>query len=66
MRDYLLVDHVVVTGDRRRLTRREIPVVISSVSPKLMRSLSTVSLSDGMSFLSGLSMEYNCQNCGFN
>lgn len=66
VRDYLLVDQVVVTGDRRRPTRRETPVVISTVSPKLMRSLSTVSLSDGMSFLSGLRMEYNCQNCGFN
>lgn len=64
--DYLQMDAVVVTGDKQALTRREAGSVISAVTPKLLSATSAVTISEGLSFVPGLRMENNCQNCGFN
>lgn len=64
--DYLQMDAVVVTGDKRAVTRRETGSIISSITPKLLSAASAASISEGLSFVPGARMENNCQNCGFN
>lgn len=60
------LDKVVVTGDRRAKNRKESSVVVSSITPQIFTSTQAITLGDGLSFSSGLRVENNCQNCGFN
>ena len=64
--DYMQMDAVVVTGDKRAVTRRETGSIISSITPKLLSSVSASTVSEGISFAPGVRMENDCQNCGFN
>lgn len=66
LEDYLQMDAVVVTGDKRAVTRRETGSIISSITPKLLSSMSAATISEGLAFVPGARMENNCQNCGFN
>lgn len=64
--DYLQMDAVVVTGDKRSVTRRETGSIISSITPQLLSATSAITISEGLSFAPGVRMENDCQNCGFN
>ena len=64
--DALGLEEVVVTGDRNKKNRKESTVVVSTLTPKAFESNNSATISDGLNFCSGLRMENNCQNCGFN
>jgi len=59
------LSEVVISVDRNEIDRTEAPVVVSSISPKVMVATQATTLSDGLNFSPGLRMENNCQNCGF-
>lgn len=64
--DLLEMDAVVVTGDKEALRRRETSTIVNTVSPRLLRAASARTISEGLTYIPGVRMENNCQNCGFN
>ncbi len=64
-KDVLRMEEVVVSADRNQTNRREVPVVITSISPKVFELTQSVNLAEGLCFTPGLRTETNCQNCGF-
>lgn len=63
--DVLGLEEIVITGDRSEKKRSESSVIVNTISPKLLKSIGGLTLSDGLNFSPGLRMENNCQNCGF-
>jgi outer membrane receptor for ferrienterochelin and colicins len=63
--DVQTVKEVVITGSRMEQDKKEAPVVVSVISPKLIQSTNSMTISDVLGFQSGLRVENNCQNCGF-
>ena len=60
-----MVDEVVVSASRNEVSRREAPVVVNILSPKLFDAVNSTDLAKSLNFQSGLRVENNCQNCGF-
>jgi outer membrane receptor for ferrienterochelin and colicins len=63
--DAIGLEQVVVTADRNERSRKDAPIVVSSLSPQLLVSTQSNVLSDGLNFCPGLRVENDCQNCGF-
>ncbi len=63
--DQILLESVVVSANRNETNRREAPVIVNIISPKLLENTNSVCLAQGLSFQPGLRVETNCQNCGF-
>lgn len=63
--DVLGLDEIVVTATRNRVQRRKTPVVVSTVSPRLLTATQSISMAEGLNYSPGLRVETNCQNCGF-
>lgn len=63
--DLLGLDEVVVSATRNRVERRNAPVVVSSIKPRLLTATQSISLADGLNYAPGVRVETNCQNCGF-
>lgn len=63
--DLLNIDEVVVSADRAEQKRTEAPVIVNTISPQLLNTSQSVTLSEGLNFSPGLRLENNCQNCGF-
>ena len=63
--DAIGLEEVTITGDRNEKNRKESTVVVNTLTPKLFSTTQSVTLSEGLNFVSGLRMENNCQNCGF-
>jgi len=64
--DALFLHEMVVTGTRSQIRRHDSPVVISTVSSRVLEATQSLVISEGLNFTPGLRMENNCQNCGFN
>ncbi len=64
--DVLLLDQVVVTGNRSEVRRRNRsdPHPASSGAP-MLNLVNACTLADGLSFQPGVRVENDCQNCGF-
>lgn len=63
--DIIMLNDVVVSANKNETKRREAPVMVGVISPKVFTATNSVSLADGISFQPGLRLESNCQNCGF-
>jgi len=63
--DLVQLNEVVVSSNRNETTRREASSIVNIITPKLFETTSSVCLAQGLSFQSGLRVETNCQNCGF-
>lgn len=63
--DAIGLEQVVVTADRNERSRKDAPIVVSTLSPKLLVSTQANLISEGLNFCPGLRMENDCQNCGF-
>lgn len=63
--DRLNLEEVVVSANRSEQKRTEAPVIVNTISSEIFRSTQSVTLGEGLSFLPGLRLENNCQNCGF-
>ncbi len=63
--DEIGLEQVVVSADRSERSRRDVSVIVNSISPKLLERTQSVTLAEGLNFSPGLRMENNCQNCGF-
>lgn len=65
-KDVLGLNEIVITGDRSERNRKESAVIVNVLSPKQLEVNNSVTVSEGLNFCSGLRVENNCQNCGFN
>ncbi|AWW29322.1 TonB-dependent receptor [Echinicola strongylocentroti] len=63
--DNLNLNEVVISATRYELDRKEAPVVVNVLSPKLFNATQSVALSEGLNYQPGVRVETNCQNCGF-
>ncbi|MGC6469799.1 MAG: TonB-dependent receptor [Flavobacteriales bacterium] len=64
-KDVLNIDEVVVSASRSEQKRTQAPVIVNTISPKLINSTQSLTLGEGLNFSPGLRLENNCQNCGF-
>ncbi len=64
--DVLGLNEITVTGSRNEISRKESSVIVSMLSSKDLQVTTTNTINEGLNFLSGLRVENNCQNCGFN
>ncbi|MCM5662399.1 TonB-dependent receptor [Galbibacter mesophilus] len=63
--DALGLDQVVVSATRNSLSKKEAPVIVNVVGPKLLNATQSISVADGLNYQPGVRVETNCQNCGF-
>ena len=65
LEDNLNLNEVVVSATRYGLNRREAPVVVNVLGPKLFNATQSVAMSETLNYQPGVRVENNCQNCGF-
>ncbi len=65
LEDALGLEEVVVSATRNRVARRNAPVVVSTIQPRLLTATQSLTLADGLNYAPGVRVETNCQNCGF-
>ncbi len=63
--DALGIEEVVVSATRNRISKKDAPVIVNVLSPKLFEATQSISLADGLNYQPGVRVETNCQNCGF-
>lgn len=63
--DALGLNQIVVSATRNRISKKEAPVIVKVLSPKLFKATQSLSLADGLNYQPGVRVETNCQNCGF-
>ncbi len=63
--DALMLDQVVVTGNKSEVKRRNSSTLVNVVGAPLFNLVSACSLADGLNFQPGVRVENDCQNCGF-
>lgn len=63
--DALGLEEIVISATRNRISKKEAPVIVNVLSPKLFSATQSLSLADGLNYQPGVRVETNCQNCGF-
>ncbi|WP_424492381.1 TonB-dependent receptor [Salinimicrobium sp. GXAS 041] len=63
--DQLGLDEVVISATRNRVNRKQAPVVVNVLGPKLFNAVQSVSVAESLNYQPGVRVETNCQNCGF-
>ncbi|MFI3304691.1 MAG: TonB-dependent receptor [Rikenellaceae bacterium] len=63
--DVMSLDQVVVSANRSEITRRKSPTIVSIVPTEMFANVGAPTLVDGLSYIPGVRVEDNCQNCGF-
>lgn len=63
--DNLSMNEVVVSATRYGVSRKEAPVIVNVISPKIFNATQSVAMSETLNFQPGVRVETNCQNCGF-
>lgn len=63
--DALLLEQVVVTGNRSETKKRHSATLVNVVNKEIFNLVSASSLADGLNFQPGVRVENDCQNCGF-
>lgn len=61
----IMTDEVVVSANRNETSRKVAPVVVNVMSNKLFEIVNSTDLAKSLNYQSGLRVENNCQNCGF-
>lgn len=63
--DHLNINEVVVSATRYGVDRRNAPVIVNVISPRIFNATQSVAMSETLNFQPGVRVENNCQNCGF-
>jgi outer membrane receptor for ferrienterochelin and colicins len=63
--DALGLEEIVVSSTRNRISKKEAPVIVNVLGPKLFSATQSLSIADGLNYQPGVRVETNCQNCGF-
>lgn len=63
--EQLSLDGVVVSATRSHTSRKESPILVNVLDPKIFATTSSPTLAEGLAFQPGVRVENDCQNCGF-
>lgn len=63
--DVLSLNEIVVSASRTNQKRTEAPVIVNTISTKMLETTQSVVLGEGLNYCTGLRYENDCQNCGF-
>jgi outer membrane receptor for ferrienterochelin and colicins len=63
--DNLLLEEIVVTGNRNETKKRHSATLVNVVNKDMFELVSACSLAEGLNFQPGVRVENDCQNCGF-
>lgn len=63
--DAVQLNEVVVSANRNEISRKNAPIIVGLLSPKVFEASNSVCLAQGLCYQPGLRVESNCQNCGF-
>ena len=63
--DNLMLDQLVVTGNRNETKKRHSATLVNVVNNAVFSMANACSLADGLNFQPGVRVENDCQNCGF-
>ena len=63
--ELISLNEIVVSANRNETNRKEASVIVGVLSPFVFEAVNSNSVSQGLSFQSGVRVENNCQNCGF-
>lgn len=63
--DAIMLNDVVISSNKNETSRKEAPVMVGVITPKVFSNTNSVCLAEGLNFQPGLRLESNCQNCGF-
>ncbi len=63
--DQIQLESVVVSASKYEVNRKEAPIIVNIITPKLFETTNSVCLAQGLNFQPGLRVEANCQNCSF-
>lgn len=63
--DNLLLEQIVVTGNRNETKKRHSATLVNVVNREIFDLVSASSLAEGLNFQPGVRVENDCQNCGF-
>ncbi|MDD6778769.1 MAG: TonB-dependent receptor [Bacteroidales bacterium] len=63
--DMMMLEQVVVTGNKSEVKRRNSSTLVSVLSNKVFDMVGASCLADGLSYQPGVRVENDCQNCGF-
>lgn len=64
-KDNLQLNEVVVSATRYGVSKKEAPVIVQVLGPKLFQATQSVAMSETLNYQPGVRVENNCQNCGF-
>lgn len=59
-----IIDQVVVTSNKYETKKREAASIVNVISPLLIETTASNTMSDVLDYQSGLRVEMSCQNCG--
>ena len=63
--DMMMLEQVVVTGNKSEVKRRNSSTLVSVLSNKVFDMVGAACLAEGLSYQPGVRVENDCQNCGF-
>jgi outer membrane receptor for ferrienterochelin and colicins len=63
-KDVFDIGSVIVSANRNKTNRKETPVIVNSITPKIFEHSASVDISESLNFSPGLRTENSCQNCG--
>ena len=64
-KEHVELNQVVVSADRMQTKRKEAPVIVNVISPRILQEVQSNTLMEGINYSPGLRVENDCQNCGF-
>lgn len=63
--DQIMLETIVISSNKNETHRREASSIVNVIGAKTMENTNSVCLAQGLNFQSGLRVETNCQNCGY-
>ncbi len=63
--DKFLLSEVVVSADRTKIDKKDAPIMVDVISPRVFEHTQSTTLAEGINFTPGIRVEDDCQNCGF-
>lgn len=61
----IAMDEVVVSASRNERNKKEAPIIVGIINPRVFETTNSNNLAQGLNFQTGLRVENSCQNCGF-
>lgn len=61
----VMLESIVISSNKYDTQRKEASSIVNVLTPLTMENINAINLAQGLNFQTGLRVETNCQNCGF-